>query len=145
MLNPFGAPTLLQGVFHPAYLALHRNAGRLLGQPRLTVFRGEGGEIERRPNKPCETQVLVDGVASEIRWPARLDDPRLEPDETMDLSRLAAVWRGEIDDPYADAAVAGTIAIALHALGAADTVEAAEAQADALWRSRDRSRLLAAA
>ena len=81
--------------------------------------------------------MLVDGVSSDIRWPARLADPRLEPDETMALSRLAAVWRGELDDPYADAAVAGTIAIALHAQGAAETVQAAEAQADALWRSRD--------
>ena len=145
MLNPFRAATLLQGVFHPGYLALHRDAGRLLGQPNLAVFRGEGGEIERRPNKPCDTLELIAGEPAETRWPVRLDDPRLEPDETMELARLAAVWRGEIADVYADAAIAGTIAIALKALGAEPTVEAAERRADALWQARDRTRLLTAA
>ena len=145
MLNPFGAPVMLQGVFHPAYMHLHRDAGRLLGQNTLAVFRGEGGEIERRPSKPCEVYSLHDGVYAETRWPARLDDPRQEPDEAMDPTRLAAVWRGEILNSYADAAVAGTMAIALHALGAANDVASAEAMADELWRTRDRTRLPAAA
>lgn len=38
MLNPFAAPVLLQGVFHPGYMKLHRDAGVLLGQPALAVF-----------------------------------------------------------------------------------------------------------
>jgi anthranilate phosphoribosyltransferase len=145
MLNPFNAPVMLQGVFHPAYMRLHRDAGRLLGQPTLAVFRGEGGEIERRPSKPCEVFTLRDGVYAETRWPVRLDDPRQEPDEAMDLARLGAVWRGEIVDAYADAAVAGTMAIALHALGAAPDVAGAEAMADDLWRRRDKHRLNSAA
>jgi anthranilate phosphoribosyltransferase len=145
MLNPLGAPASLQGVFHPAYMSLHRDAGRLLGQPGLTVFRGEGGESERRPNKPCETQGLAGGENVDLRWPARLEDPRLELDPTMDLARLAAVWRGDIEDIYADAAVAGTMAIALRVMGMADTVEGAERQADELWRTRDRLHLGAAA
>ena len=145
MLNPFAAPVMLQGVFHPAYMHLHRDAGRLLGQPTLAVFRGEGGEIERRPSKPCEVFTLRDGVYAETRWPVRLEDPRQEPDEAMDLTRLGAVWRGEIVDAYADAAVAGTMAIALQALGAASDVAAAEAMADDLWRSRDKRRLTKAA
>jgi anthranilate phosphoribosyltransferase len=144
MLNPLDAPVMLQGVFHPAYMHLHRDAGRLLGQPALAVFRGEGGEIERRPAKTCEVYSLRDGVASETRWPSRVD-PRQEPDAAMDLSRLGAVWRGEIADAYADAAVAGTMAIALHALGAAADVAGAEAMADELWRGRDKRRLFAAA
>ena len=145
MLNPLNAPVMLQGVFHPAYMRLHRDAGCLLGQPSLAVFRGEGGEIERRPSKPCEVFSLRDGVYGETRWPVRLDDPRQEPDEAMDLARLGAVWRGEIVDSYADAAVAGTMAIALRALGAAADVASAEAMADDLWRGRDKRRLCAAA
>ncbi len=137
MLNPLRAPASIQSVFHPGYLALHREAERLLGQPGLVVFRGEGGEVERRPNKPCETLALVDGVSTEARWPARID-PRVEPDAIMDLTRLGALWRGEIEDSYGEAAVAGTIALALHAMGKAATVEEAEAGADALWRLRDR-------
>ncbi len=63
MLNPFAAPAMLQGVFHPGYMRLHRDAGLILGQPRLSVFRGEGGEIERRPGKPCDVMLAIDGRA----------------------------------------------------------------------------------
>ena len=75
LLNPFAAPVVLQSVFHPGYMKLHRDAGRLLGQPTLAVFRGEGGEIERRPNKPTEVWTLHDGAYAEERWPAMLDAP----------------------------------------------------------------------
>ena len=139
MLNPFGAPCLLQGVFHPGYLAIHRGAGLILGQPRLAVFRGDGGEIERRPSKPCDVMMAIDGEALDERWPPMIDEPRQPPDATMDLSRLAALWRGAIEDEYGEAAVVGTLAIALRALGAAASVAEAEARAKALWLQRDRS------
>lgn len=139
MLNPFAAPVMLQGVFHPAYLELHRSAGARLGQPTLAVFRGEGGEIERRPNKACEVLTLHDGAFAEERWPALLPDAQQEVDAEMDLSRLAAVWRGETQDDYATAAVVGTLAIALKALGDAKDVAEAEARAAELWRSRTKA------
>jgi anthranilate phosphoribosyltransferase len=139
MLNPFGARCLMQGVFHPGYVAIHRGAGLLLGQPRLAVFRGDGGEIERRPNKPCDVMMVIDGEALDERWPPMIDEPRQPPDATMDLSRLAALWRGEIEDEYGEAAVVGTLAIALRALGAAGGVAEAEARAQRLWQARDRS------
>src|SRR5271165_1766477 len=145
MLNPFDAPCLLQGVFHPAYMALHRGAGVLLGQPRLAVFRGEGGEIERRPNKPCDVMSAIDAQLVEERWPPLIAEPRQVPDEAMDLARLGAVWRGQIDDAYGEAAIVGTVAIALKTLGAAETIAAAEASARALWLKRDRMSLAAAA
>ena len=141
LLNPFAAPVVLQSVFHPGYMKLHRDAGRLLGQPTLAVFRGEGGEIERRPNKPSEVWTLHDGAYAEERWPAMLDAPGLEADAEMDLSRLGALWRGEIADPYAEAAVTGTLAIALRALGAAADIATAEFFARKLWEERDRNGL----
>ena len=144
MLNPFGAPCMLQGVFHPGYMAIHRGAGALLGQPRLAVFRGEGGEVERRPNKPCEVMTVIEGQLDEERWPPMIE-ARQAPDELMDLTRLAALWRGEIDDEYGEAALVGTIAIALRALGVAVDVADAEGRAKALWLARDRNRLAAAA
>src|SRR5271166_2928105 len=144
MLNPFGAPCMLQGVFHPSYMAIHRGAGALLGQPRLAVFRGEGGEIERRPNKPCEVMMAIEGQLEDERWPPMIDEPRQAPDESMDLDRLGALWRGEITDEYGEAAVVGTVAIALRMLDATDIADA-EARALMLWRERDRNRLAAAA
>jgi anthranilate phosphoribosyltransferase len=145
MLNPFGAPAVLQGVFHPGYMRIHRDAGLILGEKRLAVFRGEGGEVERRPTKPCEVMMAIDGHAVEERWSPLIDEPRQAPDETMDLSRLAALWRGDAFDEYGEAAVVGTLAIALRTLGAADNPIDAEARARALWAERERTRLAAAA
>ncbi len=145
MLNPFGAPAMLQGVFHPGYMRLHRDAGLILGQPRLAVFRGEGGEIERRPGKPCDLMLAIDGAGLDERWAPTIDEPRQAPDESMDLARLAALWRGDVEDAYGEAAVVGTLALALRTLGAAEAGAGAEARAAALWGARERSRFAAAA
>ena len=144
MINPFGAPCLLQGIFHPNYMATHRDAALLLGEPNMVVFRGEGGEIERRPGKPCETLGVANGVAVEERWPPLMEEPRQLPDESMEVPRLLAVWRGEAEEPYAEAAITGTLAIALRAMGLAADVKTAQSRAETLWRGRDPGRLLAA-
>jgi anthranilate phosphoribosyltransferase len=140
MLNPFSAPAMLQGVFHPGYMELHQKAALLLEQPRMAVFRGEGGEIERRPNKPCEVLTVHDGAAGEERWPALIPEPRQTPEVDMSLDRLVAVLRGQASDDYGEAAVTGTIAIALKMLGKAETMEEADEKARAMWRGRDRLR-----
>ncbi len=143
-LNPFGAPTSLQAVFHPGYIAIHRDAAIALGEPRTLVFRGDGGENERRPNKPCDALLIVDGVCQEARWPATLDAPQA-PDEAMNLDRLEAVWRGAEADEYGEAAVVGTIALALWAMGLESDPARGQARAEALWRGRDRGSLAAVA
>ena len=143
MINPFAAPVMLQGIFHPSYMAIHQKAALLLGQPHMAVFRGEGGEIERRPHKPCEVRTVHEGAIAEERWPVLMLDPRQAPEDAMDLGRLTAVLRGETKDEYGEAAVTGTLAIALKALGSAETVEDAEAQAKLMWEGRDRLRAVA--
>ena len=143
MINPFAAPVMLQGIFHPSYMAIHQKAALLLGQSHLAVFRGEGGEIERRPHKPCEVRTVHEGAVAEERWPVLMLDPRQAPEDAMDLGRLTAVLRGETKDEYGEAAVTGTLAIALKALGSAETVEDAEAQAKLMWEGRDRLRAVA--
>jgi anthranilate phosphoribosyltransferase len=143
MLNPFAAPVMLQGVFHPGYMQIHQKAALLLAQPHMAVFRGEGGEIERRPNKPTEVLTVHNGALGEERWPALIPEPRHAPDEDMNLDRLMAVFRGETSDDYGEAAVAGTLAIALKALGRAKTAEEAEEQARTMWRGRDRLKAVA--
>ncbi len=145
MVNPFDAPASLQSVFHPGYMAIHRDAALLLGQRRMTVLRGEGGEAERRPNKPCETLTVEDGAPGEARWPPLLADPRPPPEEPLELDRLSALWRGEAEDETALAAIVGTIALALTTLGAEQDPAAATTRAAALWSARDRRRLAAAA
>ncbi len=145
MLNPFSASCMLQGIFHPGYMGIHQGAALSLKQPHMAVFRGEGGEIERRPNKPCEVWTVHDGATEVERWPALLGDPQQEADPEMNLDDLIAIWSGERESGYATTAITGTAAIALKALGAAASMGEAQSKAQTLWRSRERSRLAAVA
>lgn len=143
-LNLLGARASLHGVFHPGYVAIHRDAAIALREPRALVFRGDGGESERRPGKPCEALLVADGQCEEARWPALLE-PRQAADEAIDPGRLEAVWRGAESDEYGEAAVVGTAALALWAMGAEADPARAQARAQALWAGRDRGALAAVA
>ena len=116
-------------------------AAALLGQPHMVVFRGEGGEIERRPSKVAQVQTVHDGVTATEDWPRLLAEPRQPHDHEMNLDRLTSVWSGQESDDYATAAITGTLAIALKLLGRADSGEAAQALAETLWAARDRRRI----
>jgi anthranilate phosphoribosyltransferase len=141
MLNPFGAPVMLQGIFHPNYMDIHQQAAIILGQQHMCVFRGEGGEIERRPSKLTEVRTVVDGTAGSEDWPPLLSDAVQPTDSEMDIARLKAVWTGEAEDTYAEAAITGTLAIALKTLGQASDTAVAQERAESMWRARDRAGL----
>jgi len=135
MVNPLNAAMQLQGVFHPDYRDIHQHAALLLKQPHMAVLKGEGGEIERNPDMPCPVLSVHHGVEHAEEWPAMFAARHLK-DEGMDVRRLPALWRGEVMDEYGEAAVIGTAAIVLRALGEADSIAAAEAQAAELWKRR---------
>lgn len=143
-INPFNAPHVMQGIFHPGYRPMHQEAAQLLGEANVAVIKGEGGEIERNPDIPCLVQYVRDGRLGEIEWPA-LFERRHVKDESMDVARLAGLWRSEIDDEYGAAAVIGTTAIALHLMGDAADPDGALALARRLWDERARDRLVRAA
>jgi anthranilate phosphoribosyltransferase len=136
-LNPFRARASLQAIFHPGYIAIHRDAAALTPGVRTLVFRGDGGENERRPNKPCEIVLVSDGVADEIRLPA-ISEARPSGADSSDIGRLQAVWRGDGRDAYGEAAIVGTLALALIAMGVEHDVPRAETRARDLWEGRDR-------
>jgi len=138
-LNPFDAPAQLQGVFHPTYLLTHQETGCLLGQPHAAIFKGGGGEVQRNPAKPCRIARLRGGVASEAEWPALTPEDRYAwREDPLDPARLLGFWRGDWSAPAPEAAVVGTVAIALDLLGRATGPEEAETMASELWRSRRR-------
>ena len=145
LLNPFGAPYVLQGIFHPGYRRIHIGAAALLGQPHLALIKGEGGEIERKPNKSGQIDCLHAGVEAQEEWPALLDDRAQPADETMDIDRLAAIWRGDVVDDYGAATIAGTAALALRLMERAASPAEADAKAKRMWEQRDRRHLVAAA
>ncbi len=144
MLNPFNAPNVIQGIFHPGYRPTHQEAGMLLGIPHMTVIKGEGGEIERNPDQEVLLQCVHEGKMQDEEWPAMFAKRHVRPDE-MNVADLAAVWRGEKEDEYGEAAVIGTIAIALYTMGKAKDREEAEEQARTMWETRNKSRFRNAA
>lgn len=144
LANPFRAACSVSSVSHPPYAPVHQQALKLLGDHRMAVFKGEGGEVERRPEKACEVLMLVDGEPLAEDWPALIDGARAH-EESLELSRLGALWSGAASDPAGEAAIAGTAAIALRAMGRASSVDEAEGMAQVMWRDRNRSRVPGAA
>lgn len=138
-LNPLNAPVMLQGIVHPGYFEIHREAALRLGVARAAVIKGEGGEFERRPDRPSQVRWMFAEEALAEEWPALLEAPMAVTEEPMDLSRLAAVWHGRERDAYGEAAVIGTAAVALKAMEAETTQAAAEALARHLWSTRQPS------
>lgn len=145
-LNPLSAAHQVQGVFHPPYRVLHQEVALLEGQPRAAIFKGGGGEVQRNPLKPCRVAWVRDGVAGEEDWPAVLpDDSFAWREESLDPARVAALWRGDIDVPAPVAAITGTAALGLAALGRAGDAAQAQAMAEAMWHERPKAKHGAAA
>lgn len=136
LLNPGDAPASVDGVFHPPYLAVHLGVAELLAQPRLFVLKGGGGEAERVPLK-ATTGWLWDQTKgrSEIALPAHPGLAALTP-ATDTPALLADVWRGEVAPPTAVATITATIALGLLAMGWATGADAAERDAERIWRDR---------
>ena len=144
MVNPFNAPFVMQGIFHPGYQPTHQEAAIILDQPHLAVIKGDGGEIERNPDVECLVQSVHNGEMSDETWPAMFKRRHVK-DEEMNPQRLGQLWRGEIEDEYASAAVIGTLAITLKMMGKADNQQDAETLAAEMWNSRAKDKYGAAA
>lgn len=138
MLNPLSAPYSFQSIFHPPYALTHLHASEILQQPNMAVFKGEGGEIERKPDATCLVRGIRNNEIYEQEWP-RLLEGRQEAPERLDAKGLEAIWRGDEADSYAQAAICGTLAICLLSLGRADTQQAASTLALQWWEQRDRN------
>lgn len=132
MLNPGGASASVQGVFHPSYRELQADASALLSLDALTVIKGGGGEFERNPSKDTVAFGLRAGTAWEHQYAPVIDDTRRLNDGENDPARLAALWAGDLEDPFSEAIVVGTAALALDTLGVGD----ADAVAHSLWHAR---------
>ncbi|MCF6303091.1 MAG: glycosyl transferase family protein, partial [Devosiaceae bacterium] len=142
MLNPFNAPTMMQGIFHRGFMDIHAGAAMLLGQERMAVFRGEGGEIERRPNKPTLVySTFGHSEPVQEKWPVLVKDPRQAPDEEMNVAGLLDLWHARSTDEYATASVTGTLAIALKTMGEAHDIQSAQTLAEKIWVGRNASAL----
>jgi len=138
-LNPAGAPLSMQSVFHPAYLELHLGAASACGDRNLLLFKGEGGELEIRPDARTALTGLRHGEPAEGALSAAM--PRQTPPGDVSVAPLQALWRGRSDDAYGQAAVEKTVAAVLWGLEKVASLEEGEKAAAALWEARRRDRL----
>jgi anthranilate phosphoribosyltransferase len=140
-LNPMNAPCQVIGVAHPPYMPAHSDVARLLGQPKSVIMKGGGGEAQRNPLKPCRVSTVYDGIIAEETWPALMPETGVNwRKEALDVNRVPALWRGELDAPESEAAVIATAALALKLVGKADNFADADQQATKMWAERNKDR-----
>jgi anthranilate phosphoribosyltransferase len=140
LINPLRAEHSVQSVFHPAYGDLHAGADQLMEQANSLVFKGEGGEVEIKPNANTRCTLLRKGSLQEFNWPRSLTH---KPAAQTQLSAqtLLSLWRGELEDEYGQLAVQETSACILLLLQRAPDIEAARQLAAQWWQQRARERL----
>lgn len=140
LLNPLAADHSLQSVFHPAYSDTHQQAAVLLGETGTAVFKGEAGEVERKPDADTLVKFTRQGLREEQQWP-RIQAQRQPRLESLPIDTLLRVWRGDIQDDYGELAVISTMAISLVLMGKADGRDDAHTLARELWSQRNLQRL----
>ncbi len=139
MINPLHAPCSIQAIFHPGYQSVHQQAANIMGEEQIAVFKGEAGEVERNPDTKCTVSYAVNGKTWDEEWPAMFEKRHMK-EASLNEHRLTAIWRGEEQDEYAEAAITGTAAIALRLLNRAETPDAALKMAQGMWNQRNKSR-----
>ncbi|OYY75254.1 MAG: hypothetical protein B7Y40_02250 [Gammaproteobacteria bacterium 28-57-27] len=135
MLNPLSAPLSVHGIFHRGYEHIHQRAACLLGEPAVLVFKGEGGEAEINPEMSTALFISHAQEGGQLDWTPQLERRQLKP-EQLDPDHLRAVWNGERNDIYGEAAVIATLAAVLFALGRAQDQAQASALAQSWWEAR---------
>jgi anthranilate phosphoribosyltransferase len=142
LINPCDAPASLHSIFHPAYASKHVEAAQALNYSNMLVFKGDGGEIERRPEAHTALSGLKQNNEYELSWPKLLEGKQVEED-VSDLTPLLTLWTEDTvnKEAYGYTAVVGTLAIALMSLNQFDNADQAYAAALKLWEGRNRDRL----
>jgi anthranilate phosphoribosyltransferase len=136
MLNPLEAPLSLMGVFHPNFATIHQQAAMLLDQPHALICKGEGGEFERIPDREVELNGVGQGEAWFESWQRLMKPGQQMRQQRLDLNRFRAVWDGEETDAYGVAAVTGTLALVIRALGLESKETPAHELAANWWQER---------
>ncbi|NRB41057.1 MAG: glycosyl transferase family protein [Pseudomonadales bacterium] len=141
LINPLEANHSFQSIFHPAYGDTHQQAAAKVGQRNMIVFKGDGGEIERKSNASCIVKGILDGELFEEKWP-RLQEGKDPGLETLDMQLFTDVWRGETHDRYGETAIISTLAVVLKLLENIGNQEQAMEKAQTLWLQRNKNRLV---
>ncbi len=144
LLNPLGAEASLQSVFHPSYSNTHHQAALLLNEANAAVFKGEGGEVEYRPQAELQVQSIQRQQSQQYtiaRQPTDSSEQLPSASALLDLWHEEAPKGDELNgyrvNEYGLQAVIGTTAIALKTMGVEIDIDAAFKLATELWQQRD--------
>lgn len=137
MFNPSQAPFSLQGVYHKHLDIKHQKTAVLLGTNDVLCFRGEGGEIEYKPEREVTLRFARLTNEFDVDVPAMQQDWKLK-NKRMDCALMIDVWTGKNTDDYANNAVIGTLSIMLMLTEHKDW-DHANQQARSLWDGRERN------
>jgi anthranilate phosphoribosyltransferase len=136
MLNPFDAPLSLIGVFHPNYALIHTQAAEQNSNHKLLICKGEGGEFERIPERPVQLNGCENGNMWGQEWQPLLKPGTTFREQRLNLNHYRSVWEGEAEDIYGEAAVIGTLAMVIRALGLETSEQTAHRLATLWWHER---------
>ncbi|MCX2981391.1 glycosyl transferase family protein [Halieaceae bacterium IMCC14734] len=142
LLNPLGANSSIQSVFHPAYARLHLEGDALLQQPASLVFKGEGGEVEIKPHATTDCQMQRMGTDASFSWQRSLPQ-KPESESLLGSAALKQLWRdddGQERYRYGRLATVHTAAVALLLLDRASDQQQALQLATDWWQQRERNR-----
>jgi len=140
LANPSNASHLLTSIFHPSYRASHQEAAQQLGYQSMAVFKGEGGEVERKPDARCLVQTVQGSVLLDQEWSA-LIDTRAENETDFEIDKLRRVWRGTEKSIYGETAIIATLAVVLLLSNKADSQQESLDLATKVWGERNTLRI----
>ena len=140
LANPSQSPCIVTSIFHPSYRSSHQEAALQLGYKSMAVFKGEGGEVERKPDARCLVQSVQNNVLADEEWEPLLS-ARNPNEQDFEINKLQRVWRGTERSAYGESAISATLAIVLLLLRKASSQSEALELATKLWSARDYQRI----
>lgn len=140
LLNPEGARVSLLGQRQLGRPGLQRDVMHRLGWPEGFVLNGLRDVAQALPDGVQHLFCLRHGATWDEDLPrlavSRAEQTRAATPEFNRLEYWQAVWDGEVTDPMAEAIVRETAAVALRAVDARLTPDAAREMAQRLWQER---------
>ncbi len=139
MLNPSQAKASFHGVYHREFDGRHIDVAHLLNDKAVACIRGEGGEVEVKPEREFDLHMTIDGKAQTHAMPIYLDQWQVKPRE-LNVEELKTFWQDKMTHKYADYGLSTVIATMSCYLMLMEnlSLEEAEVKSKAIWQQRKR-------
>jgi anthranilate phosphoribosyltransferase len=136
LINPLRADISVQAIFHPAYAHHHQQTAQLIGQNKSCVFKGDGGEFERRLEADTRAYYVVDGISCEEQWP-RISKNKSADQEPFDVELMEKIWHEVLPDHHGTQTIIATLStIAPLFDKTCNSIEKSTLWAESIWRNR---------